>query len=147
MNDFGPRVVVCRGDFNTVRDKIERGEKNSTYRCGEAREFNDFIEAMGLIEVPLVGGRFTWSNKDGSARSRLDRFLLSKQLLDSWKIEGEIIGDKDISDHAPIWLKANTKDWGPKPFRLNNCWFEHKDSKSFMEKEWKALVRNMLRSC
>lgn len=66
----------------------------------------------------------------------MDRIFLSKQLTDSC----QIIGDKDILDHAPIWLKFNAKDWGPKPFRVNNFWFEHKYFKSFVEKEWKALV-------
>lgn len=69
-------------------------------------------------------------------KSRLDRFLLSKDLIEGWKIVGQKMGDWDISDHAPVWLKANDKEWGPKPFRVNNCWFEVKGFKSFVEATW-----------
>lgn len=29
--------------------------------------------------------------------------------------------------------------WGPKPFRFNNCWLDHKKLKGFLDKEWKSL--------
>ncbi|XP_058768748.1 uncharacterized protein LOC131642530 [Vicia villosa] len=94
---------------------------------------------MELVDPPTIGGKFTWSNKCGSAMSRLDRFLLSSSFIDDWKIEGQTIGDRYVSDHAPIWIRDNKRNWGPKPFRFNNLWFSHKDFFSFMEKEWNSL--------
>ena len=32
-----------------------------------------------------------------------------------------------ISYHCPIKLSSNSIDWGPRPFRFNNCWLENKD--------------------
>jgi hypothetical protein len=41
-------------------------------------EFSDFIFYQGLMDLPLFGGTFTWSNNwDPTACSRIDRFLLS----------------------------------------------------------------------
>lgn len=28
------------------------------------------------------------------------------------------------------------KDWGPKPFRFNNCWLKHNEFAKFVTKEW-----------
>lgn len=69
----------------------------------------------------------------------MDRLLLSEALIDKWKIVGQQVGDKDISNHAPIWLKASNANWGPKPFKVNCYWFQHKDFLHFVEEEWKRL--------
>jgi len=40
--------------------------------------WTDFIFEQGLMDSPLVGGKFTWSNnKDVQCWSRIDRFLFS----------------------------------------------------------------------
>ncbi|XP_058732688.1 uncharacterized protein LOC131604250 [Vicia villosa] len=62
-----------------------------------------------------------------------------KDLIDEWKIGGQKVGDRDISDHAPIWLSVNDKDWGPKPFHVINCWFEDKEFKTFAESSWNTI--------
>lgn len=54
-------------------------------------------------------------------------------------MEGQIIGGRDISDLASIWLKNNRKNWGPKPFKFNNSWFNHKDFSSFVKKGWSNI--------
>lgn len=66
--------------------------------------------------------------------SRLDRFLVSEGLIARWNISGQCIGNRDISDHCPIWLLRSTKNWGPKPFRFINGWFEHKDFNTFVNR-------------
>ena len=38
-----------------------------------------------------------------------------------------------------IWLSINKDNWGPKPFRVLDCWFDNKDFVSFMEKEWTII--------
>lgn len=71
--------------------------------------------------------------------SRLDRFLLSESLIARWKISAQWIGDRDISDHCLVWLIEDEKNWGPKPFKFNNCWLDHEDFKSFVEVCWGDL--------
>ncbi|KAI5391584.1 hypothetical protein KIW84_076413 [Lathyrus oleraceus] len=66
---------------------------------------------MELIDVPSVGGRFTWFNGVGNAMSIFGMFLLSASLVSSWKISGQEIGKRDISDYCPIWMKLNYEDW------------------------------------
>ena len=44
---------------------------------------SDFIEGNSLIDLPLLRRKFTWYKGDGLRGSRLDRFLISDQWLDT----------------------------------------------------------------
>ncbi|XP_058784775.1 uncharacterized protein LOC131659625 [Vicia villosa] len=89
----------------------------------------------------IIGGKFTWFNSNGKAMSRIDRFLLSEDFIEDWKVEGQIIGERGISDHASIWLKVNRKNWGPKLFEFNNSWFNHEDFSSFLKKKLATISK------
>jgi len=64
------------GDFNVTRFSNERaGAHRSTSAMGD---FSDFISALGLLDLLLTGGSFTWSNNQiPSSMFRIDRFLVS----------------------------------------------------------------------
>ncbi|KAI5447832.1 hypothetical protein KIW84_015326 [Lathyrus oleraceus] len=123
-----PEGLWCvGGDFNTVRVKAERKGISNNFNIQEAEDFEGFISSMNLVDVPMINKRFTWFNLDGSACSRLDRFLISEKLFDLWGVGGIVAGDRSISDHCPIWLNCNFVDWGPKPFKFFKGWCEHDD--------------------
>jgi uncharacterized protein YfaT (DUF1175 family) len=44
--------------------------------------------------------------------------------------------DRDVADHCPLVLKYNNSDWGPKPFRFNNFWLQHRDFKQLVTNAW-----------
>ncbi|KAK8624459.1 hypothetical protein V6N13_065804 [Hibiscus sabdariffa] len=82
--------------------------------------FSDFIEELSLVDLPLNGGRFTWSNfKEVPVFSRLDRFLISLEILGVWPNLFQCAHPKGISDHNPISLLLMETNWGPRPFK----WF------------------------
>lgn len=43
-------------------------------------QFNEFLEEMELLDLPMIGRRFTWHQANGTARSRLDRIEWLSQL-------------------------------------------------------------------
>ncbi|GKV40773.1 hypothetical protein SLEP1_g48376 [Rubroshorea leprosula] len=45
---------------------------------------------------------------------------------------------RDISDHCPVLLKNEVKNWGPKPFRLFNAWLQHPEFKLKVAELWKT---------
>lgn len=71
------------GDFNSVKSPTERKGVDGYDRSEEMQLFGDFILGNGLIDLPLVGRKFTWYKADGQAMSRLDRFLISEGWLNS----------------------------------------------------------------
>nr|KYP50184.1 hypothetical protein KK1_028074 [Cajanus cajan] len=96
-------------------------------------EFNLIIRDMELIDLPLVGKRFTWFKSDGSMMSRLDRVLVSERYV-------EVI-PRDVSDHCPLILNHKVLNWGPKPFRFNNCWLSHSGIEGVVRSAWEKQVQ------
>lgn len=74
------------------------------------REFNDFIHDMELVDVPMCGNNFTWSSLYGKAKRRIDIILLTNKICEWWKVINSLVGDKDLSDHSPIWINMNSMD-------------------------------------
>lgn len=130
---------IMGGDFNSIVIKEERKWVRDGRRELEMDEFNVFIEDMDLVDVHSLNGVFTWFNSAGSSMSRLDRFLLLDKVVSNWKIVVQIVGQRDISDHCLVWLKASNFNWDPESFKFFNYWLSHKDFHSFVDKAWSSL--------
>ena len=82
----------------------------------EIEGFNDFIENSELVDILLVGRKFTWYKPNGLVKSGIDRVLISKW-IDFWPNFQEFVLSRSISDHCAVILREVSVDWGPKPFR------------------------------
>lgn len=124
-NSF-PNPWCVGGDFNEIRNLGER--QGSSFRDRGMADFNAFIDSLEVIDLPLLGRKFTWVNSDNVAKwSRLDRFLIHSKWLScyNWKQWGL---SRALSDHYPVILKVDARDWGPRPFRFLNAWTLHLNS-------------------
>ncbi|GMI83371.1 hypothetical protein HRI_002006400 [Hibiscus trionum] len=142
--------VILGGDFNVVSSTEERSE--GSVNKVAIRNFNSFIEELAVIDLPLHGSRFTWSNyRDNPSFSRLDRFLLSTEFLRVWLDILQSAFPKGISDHNPICLAILNTCWGPRPFK----WFNHlADDNEYVEQIIEAYnmasregIEKMLKKC
>ncbi|XP_071696403.1 uncharacterized protein [Rutidosis leptorrhynchoides] len=129
--------VLC-GDFNEVWRCDER--KNCIFLECRASMFNEFIENNGLIEIPLVGRRFTRISDDGVKFSKLDRFLVSEKFALMWNDLLVIPLDRKLTDHSPILLKNGIEDFGPKPTRVFDVWLEEEGAESVIAEAWNSNV-------
>ncbi|XVF20015.1 hypothetical protein REPUB_Repub11eG0161500 [Reevesia pubescens] len=98
-------------------------------------DFNEFIAANNLVDLPLVGKKFTWFDCDRK-RSRLDRFLLSESLFNAFP--NFIMKDlkKSLSDHLPISFQWHNPNWGPKPFQFFNWWMNKVGYEEVVSRTW-----------
>ncbi|XP_058766091.1 uncharacterized protein LOC131639623 [Vicia villosa] len=83
-NDKGAWCIG--GDFNSISSLEEKVGKSGRSSKREMSVFNAFIEGMDLVDLPTIGGKFTWFNSNGQAMSRIDRFLLSEDFIEDWKV-------------------------------------------------------------
>ncbi|GJZ38058.1 putative RNA-directed DNA polymerase, eukaryota, reverse transcriptase zinc-binding domain protein, partial [Tanacetum coccineum] len=113
-------ISVVMGDFNEVRFASERF--GSIFNERQAEIFNSFIDNSSLLDIPLGGFNFTWTNKWGSKMSKLDRFLVSDCFLDVFPNATGVVLEKGRPDHRPIFLKESMVDYGPTPFRFFHSW-------------------------
>jgi hypothetical protein len=104
----------------------------------EMRLFGRFVEELELLDIPIVGRRFTWFHANGIAMSRIDRLLVSSEWLEMWGNCSIWVCPRDVSDHCPLVLKYDDNNWGPKPFRFNNFWLSHKHFNTVVEEFWRA---------
>ncbi|XP_068475160.1 uncharacterized protein [Phaseolus vulgaris] len=95
-----------------------------------------FIDANSLFDLPLVGKTFTWFKSNGSAKSRLDRVLVSEEWMDIWPMCKQYVQQREVSDHCAIVVKSVDKDWGPKPFRSIDVWLKEKDFGELVKGMW-----------
>ncbi|GKV50269.1 hypothetical protein SLEP1_g56981 [Rubroshorea leprosula] len=128
------------GDFNAVRNEQERKGGMSIRR--EMPEFDEFINECGLVDLPLIGRKFTWYQSNGASMSRLDRFLLSEEWCLNWENVKQWGLNRSLSYHCPIVLKNQITDWGPKPFRFFDAWMELPQFKDIVTDTWKSTVVN-----
>ncbi|CAJ2632672.1 unnamed protein product [Trifolium pratense] len=70
---------VTRGDFNVVLKVGERRGSSGGGGQAERDNFAHFTDVMEVVDVPVMGKKFSWFNADGSTMSRLDHFLVSEE--------------------------------------------------------------------
>ncbi|GJV95465.1 RNA-directed DNA polymerase, eukaryota, reverse transcriptase zinc-binding domain protein [Tanacetum coccineum] len=113
---------ILFGDMNEVRNAQER--HGSIFSRSEAEVFNTFIINSNLIDLPMGGHSFTRMNKQGTKLSKLDRFLISKEVLNLLPDIKITILDRLWSDHSPILLNCSKRDFGLIPFKIFHSWFK-----------------------
>nr|XP_023922896.1 uncharacterized protein LOC112034312 [Quercus suber] len=118
------------GNFNVVRFPSERA--GATVFTAAMLEFSKFISEQGLIDIPLEGGTFTWSNScEVASKARLDKFLFSPDWEDKFLTVCQRRMSRLLLDHFPIVLEGGSLHWGRRPFRFENMWLK---DEGFMER-------------
>ncbi|XP_071712516.1 uncharacterized protein [Rutidosis leptorrhynchoides] len=129
---------VLGGDFNEVRYQSER--LNTEFNERWAKYFNTFIENNRLVDIPLLGKRFTRISDNGKKFSKIDRFLVTDQFLELWGDVSALALDRHTSDHCPIILRDKNMDFGPKPFKLFDIWLESVEVENIITDAWRKEV-------
>lgn len=74
--------------------------------------------------------------------SKLDRFLVSDGILDSFLDLTEIVLDRFLLNHRPIILKEMLVDYSPVSFHLFYSWFLEDDFVTLVEETWRNYEFN-----
>lgn len=127
---------VLGGDFNAVKSREERVGKHNDSRS--IFDFSSFIRDLNLIDLQMGGRKFTWYNTNGESMSMLDRFLILQDMMPVLGSCTQIGLNRKISDHFPIILKSDSRDWGPRPFKSLNCWTEHECFAKLAAESWNS---------
>lgn len=92
--------------------------------------FGDFVDSHKLLDVPLLGARFTWSKfQENPSMSRLDYYLI---FMD-WE---ELFLPRPESEHSPLVLQGKMTCSGPRLFRFQPMWLLHPGFKGLVVDWW-----------
>ncbi|GKA94542.1 hypothetical protein Tco_0816580 [Tanacetum coccineum] len=78
-----PSIEECSSDLSCPPVREENECLGSIFSRADADIFNHFICRTALIDLPMGGHAFTWMNKASTKLSKLDRFLITEDILES----------------------------------------------------------------
>ena len=123
----GAWIVI--GDFNLTRDPADKN--NDNFNFAEANNFNDLINSLCLIEIPLADRAYTWSNNWADPTLvRLDRCFVNVEWDAIFPNTTLSSLTRFCSDHVPLLLTACTRIPRGSCFRFENSWLVRHDFRS-----------------
>lgn len=150
LDDFILELEVIRGrwdipwcnggDFNEILFLDKRNK--ATRRIRGMDVSGDFVDQNELIDVPLLGARFTWSNfQESPSLSKLDRFLVSTDWDDHFAPSMcECPTSPRPRPRAPFAEEGESpKPVGPFPFKFQNMWLLHLGFVELVKGWWEEL--------
>lgn len=112
------------GDFNFYRSVDNRNRNGGN--MNDMMIFNSIISNLGLLELPLKGRSFTWSNmQDCPLLQQLDWFFTTVSWSASFPKTMVKPLTRLISDHVPCVVQIGTSIPKADLFRFENFWIEH----------------------
>ena len=126
------------GDFNVV---LSPNDRNLECRISPSmRRFNEILNELGLRDLPLQRGPFTWRGGHNNQRmSRLDRFLVTADWESQFSNATQSTLPRPVSDHCPVMLNSDGIKSGPSPFRFENMWLKFEGFKDLLRDWWQSL--------
>jgi exonuclease III len=126
------------GDFNLIRKPENRNKPGGD--VNEMLLFNEAISSLGLVELPLYGRRYTWTNKQLSPlMERLDWFFTSSSWTSSFPDTSVSTLVMQTSDHWPCNITISTTIPRGKIFRVENYWFQNPTFLPTAQQSWEEI--------
>jgi len=114
------------GDFNLYKNPEDRNKPDAD--VAEMLLFNNAISMLGLVELPLKGKRFTWSNKQLSPLLEcLDWFFTSTCWTLNYPHSYVTTMSMETFDHTPCLISINTSIPRSHIFHFKIFWMQHDD--------------------
>lgn len=99
--------------------------------------FNEFIREQSLVELPIKGRKYTWSNmQDSPLLEQLDWFFTSVNWTTTFPNTLVMPQCKPISDHTPCVVTIQSSIPKSKVFRFENYWINHHGFFDVVQTSW-----------
>lgn len=132
LDDFN---WILMGDFNFYRYMDNRNKSGGNFH--DTQIFNEVIDYLGLVELPLKGRAFTWSNMQSNPLlEQLDWFFTSANWTLDFPNTMVTPMARPTSDHVPCRVSVETKIPKSNVFRFENFWVSHGGFLTTVEQSW-----------
>ena len=128
------------GDFNFIRSEEDRnrpgGDVNDMFL------FNELIDHLGLLELPIQGRSFTWSNmQESPLLVQLDWFFTSANWISIYPNTVVNAMARPTSDHVPCIVSIDTVIPKAQLFRFENFWVDQPGFYECVKRVWDRPTR------
>ena len=134
--------LIIGGDFNlTLATKETWGKNDRGDTVGPF--FTHLFDQKGLIDLAPLKPVPTWRNKregEKAISKRLDRFLISENLIRDDLIMQSTVETGGNSEHRPIVLTVRTSEVKPpSPFKFKPQWLAEEEYQNMILEAWEPL--------
>lgn len=125
------------GDFNLIRSPNDRSRPGGN--VSNMLLFNSTMQAHNLVEIPLKGRSFTWSNmQENPLLEKLDWVFTNADWTISFPNTIACPLAKVTSDHTPIHIKIGSDIPKASIFRFENYWMDFDGFYDTVYKSWNS---------
>jgi hypothetical protein len=130
------------GDFNFYQSLKNRNRSGGN--VANTIIFNDTIDHLGLIELPIKGRAFTWSNmRPDPLPEQLDWFFTSPNWTLDYPLTKVFPMARITSDHVPCGVSVSTRIPRSNIFRFENFWLEHDGFFDTVQSSWLEPISSL----
>jgi hypothetical protein len=123
------------GYFNFMRSVDNRNKPGAD--MADIFLFNSIISHLGLLELPLKGRRFTWSNMQATPlMEQLDWFFTTCEWTLRFPNTMVFPLSKSTSYHTPCVVSISTSIPKAKIFRFENIWLDQPGFMDVVKRAW-----------
>jgi hypothetical protein len=128
------------GDFNFIRSFDNRNKPGGD--VNDMLIFNDIIGHLGLLELPLKGRKYTWSNMQKQPLlEQLDWFFTSANWISVYPNSVVLPLAHTKSDYIPCVVNIDTTIPKARIFRFENFWVDQPGFIDCVKKSWSVDSR------
>ncbi|KAK8498763.1 hypothetical protein V6N12_064052 [Hibiscus sabdariffa] len=133
------------GDINIVANQNDK-DGGAPINKSHAQWFLDFMDVSGLIELPIKGGMFTWSNlrcDNDAIAEKLDKILISSDWSLAFPKAIGVLEAAVASDHDPIILILDgMRKKRKKMFKFESRWLLEEECYTSVSEAWAGNPRD-----
>ena len=124
------------GDFNLIRFSSEKNKP--THISRHSKTFNSIIACYDLLDLNMIGGKYTWSNNQNPPTlEKLDKILVSKSWEDLYPMDRVHKTPREVSDHNPLILLTSLHQPVKNiSFRFELAWLKDINFKPLVHEIW-----------
>lgn len=126
---------IALGHFNFLRSPDDKNKPGGN--INDMLMFNEAISNLGLVELPLKGRNYPWSNmRDDPLLVKLDWCFTSFNWTLEFPDSEALPLAKTTSDHVPYVIKVGTNIPRPQIFRFENHWMDRPGFEELIKNIW-----------
>ena len=134
--DNSPWLLV--GDFNLLRFPSDKN--NAAFRQAEANAFNQTIDDLALIELPLLDRQFTWSNnRNTPTLERIDSAFFNLAWANAFPNSSLTSLTRFMSDHVPLIITVTTTIPRSNFFKFEPHWAQLQPCRDTVSSIWATI--------